>query len=151
MATERNAAPMAAFFKFTKKGQKIAGVIESYKTNDKGGFISLRPALLRDDRNGVFQAYAGAAVGLATDLKFKITEHDTRKAVSIEWIDSEPTKKGSPKKIFRVEMLEREELIGLAHGADMSHRQEQYRGREDDDDSIPSDDTSSIDDDDLPF
>lgn len=129
MATERTVAPMASFFKFTKIGQSIAGLISKYATNEQGGFIVLRPALIREDRASAYCGYDGAAVGLATDIRLKITDKDTNKYVRIEFVDKEPTKKGSPRKIFRVELLERAELIALARDADMSNRDKQYAGR----------------------
>jgi hypothetical protein len=149
MATQRTAAPMSAFFKFTKIGQKIAGRIHQYRTNDQGGFVILRPAILRDSRSDTFHAYESAAVGLATDLKLKITQRDEGKYISVEWTDQEPTKKGSPRKIFDVLELSGDEMKTLAAGADMSHRTELYRGR--DGDANAAGDQTIPDDDDLPF
>lgn len=151
MATERTVAPMASFFKFTKLGQAVAGKIEKYAHNEQGGFIVLRPALVRDDRGEVFQGFDGAAVGLATDIRLKIQATDVNKFVRIEFVDKEPTAKGSPRKIFRVELLERAELVEIAKHADMTNRDKQYAGRGGANADDTSSEASEDDDLDLPF
>jgi hypothetical protein len=144
MATERTAPQMASFFKFTREGQKVVGQIAKYGNNNNGGFITLRPVLLRDNAGEKLRAYEAAAIGLSTDLQHKIRPTDVGQSVSIEWTDSEPTAK-SPRKIFTVNILDRTEIRDYAAQADMTKRNEPYPGR-DVDNAVVGDEE-----DDLPF
>jgi hypothetical protein len=126
MATERHAGQLAEFFKFTKIGQAMVGRITKFGNHPQNGeFIVMEPVLIRAEPGTEAVRYAGVAVGLSTDLKWKITSPerdqsgnggDRNKFISIEFIDKEPSKKGSDKKMFRVLELTREEMISLASG-----------------------------------
>lgn len=126
MATERHAGQLAEFFKFTKIGQAMVGRITKFGNHPQNGeFIVMEPVLIRSEPGAEAVRYAGVALGLSTDLKWKITSPerdqsksggDVNKFVSIEFIDKEPSKKGSDKKIFRVLELTRDEMVALASG-----------------------------------
>ncbi len=147
MSKERTVAPMGGFFKFTTIGQQVAGVVKRYGNSDNGPFIVFEPVLVRNARGEQMHSFASAAVGLTTDLKLKVSQTDVGKCLALTFTDTEPTKKDSNKKLFRVEELDRGELIDLARAADNSERQNVYsRSAETEGDIVAADN-----DDDLPF
>lgn len=154
MPTERKSQPLAAFFKFTKRGQQIAGKVSLHRVTENGPMVVFTPAVIRHDKSGPMMAFASVALGLSTDLRFKIGEGDKGKYFSVEFIETEWTAKDSEKKIFRVLELSREEIIAISASADMTHRDSLYSPK------IVStaveagesgDVTASKEDDDLPF
>lgn len=147
MPQERTTAPLGSFYKFTKIGQKVAGIIKRYGTGENGPFVNMEPVLIRDGKGEQFQAFLTCGVGLSTDLNLKVNQNDVGKAVSFEFVDTEPTKKGSNKKIFRVHILDRAELVELASDADRSNRNSPYIRQASND---PENDVTD-DNDDLPF
>jgi hypothetical protein len=158
MSTERKVAPLSGFFKFKQKGQKIAGLVQRYKTGENGAFIVLAPAVIFTGKKGEpGEMYGSVAVGLSTDLNLKVTVKDTGRYLSLEFVDTEPSRKDEPRKIFRVLQLEREELIQLAEGASNKHRQETYpmaqatTTGEYDDEGEAYDETEPRGEDNLPF
>jgi hypothetical protein len=59
----------------------------------------------------------GIAVGLSTDLGMKITSNDVGRFLLIIFDDTEPAKRGQPRKVFRVIELTKTEIIGLRDGS----------------------------------
>lgn len=118
MAQDREAqTSLAAFYKFTTVGQSVAGLVSKTGHNDNGDFIVLAPALFRHERTAAFERSDELAVGLTTDLGMKIDpRNDKGRFLLIEFDDTEPTKRGQPKKLFRVVELTRTEIIGLRDG-----------------------------------
>jgi hypothetical protein len=119
MANEREAQTnRAPFHKFTEIGQALAGRVTKFGNNDNGAFIELHPVLSREERGGAWvREDAAIAVGLATDLGMKIDGRaDMNKYLLIEFTDTEPSKRGQPKKIFRVLDLTLKEIVGLRDG-----------------------------------
>lgn len=156
MSTERRVAPIAGFFKFKKKGQKIAGMVQRYKTGENGAFIVISPAVVFNEKGQKGEMWESVAIGLSTDLALKVTQRDVGRSLSLEFVDTEASRKGNPRKIFKVLQLEREELIELAQGSGNSHRKEHYplaeRGqRSEYDDEGEDYDASGAGEDDLPF
>lgn len=120
MATERNGGTMAEFFKLVKFGQKVIGRIDEYHEarNGNSAFVVISPVLIREEpKDAVMTRYHGVAIGLTTDLVRKVTDKDIGHFLSIEYVSSEPTNKGSPRKIFRVLELEKMEMLELAREA----------------------------------
>ena len=103
MAQERQAGPMSSFFKFTEIGQVAAGFVKRHFSGDNGDAFVLAPAVLRETATGQPKTYHGAAVGLSTDMLRKVdTRADVGKFLSLQFIGTEPSKKGSPTKLFKV-------------------------------------------------
>lgn len=126
MAQERTVRPMGAFFKFTRIGQWAAGKVARGNETENGPFIVFEPVLIHAE-DGPPRMYESAAIGLSTDLSLKIDyKLDVGNLLLIEFADTEPTKKGSPKKVFRVSVLTPAELTNLAVGADGSNRHTAY-------------------------
>lgn len=158
MATERVAPPLSGFFKFSKVGQSIAGHVDSVRTvNTQQGtstFIVLRPVLIHDGHkaNGspLYERYESCAIGLSADLRAKITERDAGLYLRITYDRQEPTKKGNPKRVFLVEILEGHEMRALNDKAGKEHAATPYfpdsAGNRSE-----SDDTGDDNEDDLPF
>ena len=151
MAKEREAKPISSFFKFTDIGDMAAGTIREFRKSQFGEFFVLSPAFLRRGRKGKVERYESAAITIASDMISKIdSSKDKGLSLSITFDDTEPTKKGSPKKLYKVLELEPQEQKQLASTADNEHRDEAYivSKSEADDSGIPADDD---DDDDLPW
>jgi hypothetical protein len=120
MAQDREATTdRAPFFKFAAIGQAVAGHVFKYGNNDNGGFIEMRPVMVRDGRGEQWekQEGPGIAVGLSTDLGMKITSGDVGRFLLIEFNDTEPAKRGQPRKVFRVIEMTKAEIIGLRDGS----------------------------------
>lgn len=147
MPTERNVRPMSGFLKFTKIGESVAGKIEKYMSGGENGpFVIIAPALV--GRNGKVEQWGSVAVGLTTDLKLKVTKDDEGKFLGFRFKETEPTTKGSQKKIFSVVEYTLDEIRELSNTADKTHKSEPF----------PKDNTPAAnnaagvdDDDDLPF
>lgn len=108
---ERNAGPMAGFFKFTAKGQAIAGIVKRHFNGDNGHAFILSPCVIKSEPDGETTTYQAAAVGLSTDMLIKVdVAADVGKCLLFEFVDTEASKKGSPRKIFRVGELTTGEL-----------------------------------------
>lgn len=148
MGQERAVAPMGGFFKFTAIGQQVIGVVKRYGTGDNGPFIVMEPALARETKADELRSWQSLAVGLSTDLALKVQQGDVGKYFSLRFKDTEPTKKGSRKKIFEVLELDRDELVQFAAGADRTNRNVPYSRA---DASLEDDSHSASEDDDLPF
>lgn len=156
MATERERRKMSSFFKFSEIGDTIAGQIKEFRQSQYGTFFVLSPVFVKRGRNGTVERYQSAACKLASDMLSQIdADKDKGAAVSITYYDSEPTSKGSPKKLFRVLDLDQADINKLSKAADNTHRDDPYIAPDakqsatsfDDDKSEIADD----DDDDLPF
>ena len=158
MATERVAPPLSGFFKFSKVGQSVAGHIDSVRTvNTQQGtstFMVLRPVLIHDGNKAtgspLYERYWSCAIGLSADLRAKITERDAGLYVRITYDRQEPTKKGNPKRVFLVEIMEGHEMRALNDKAGKEHAATPYfpettgtRGE--------SEHSGDEDEDDLPF
>lgn len=126
MATQRTAPTLAGFFKFTKVGQYIVGLMDGYRdTPTSGPIATFTPCIISD--GNVKQAWGSVAIGLSTDLKFKVERADRGRWFLIKFSDTEPTKKGSPRKVFTVATLDSmEEVKEMSEGVDMTHRNELY-------------------------
>jgi hypothetical protein len=151
MPQERTAAPLSGFFKFTKIGQKAVGRVSQYRTSDNGAFIVMSPICLWQSKASEGEKYQAASVGLSTDLGLKINIRDVGKFLSIEYVDAEPTRKGSNKKLFRVQELNRAELVAAVAGASEEHRGEVYSLASANDDEGAAPGAVTDNDDDLPF
>jgi hypothetical protein len=117
MATEREAqSNLAPFHKFTELGQAIAGKIERMGQTENGAFAIFHPVIGRSERGGSWTKLSEIAIGLTTDLSMKVERRDVGKYVFLEFNDTEPTRKGNDKKLFRVIELTRDEIIGLRDG-----------------------------------
>lgn len=150
MANERTVEPMAAFYKFTRIGQQVVGLVKRYATGDNGPFVVMEPVLIRDESGAVLRSFHSAAIGLSTDLSLKVGPRDVNKWFSFTFDDTEKTKKGSDKKLFKVLELEKSDVAEYAQGSDSSNRMMQYSkpASEIDDSEIT---TAAQEDDDLPF
>lgn len=117
MATERTAAPgkrlLPEFLKFTRIGQQVCGRITKYEQNKNGPFVVMEPVLVME-KDGTWSRYAGAALGLTTDLGRKIIAGDVGKFLQVVFRDTEPTDQGSDKKIFAVLDLDNDEIRAIA-------------------------------------
>ena len=114
MAQERKAKPMGAFFKFTEIGQSVAGKIAEFKNGADNVFMIIDSPVLRSSKKEKPVQYLTAAVGLATDIATKIDRRkDAGKYFYIEYNDTEPTTKGSPKKLFKVLEITPQEFHSL--------------------------------------
>jgi hypothetical protein len=124
---ERKSAPLSDFYKFTVIGQCAVGRVDKFipASGDMSSIIVLSPVLLTKDGGGLEQ-WERAAIGLSTDLSQKITARDLGKDLMLSFRDTEPTTKGSKKKIFGVFELSIAEIRELAESADKTHRQEPY-------------------------
>lgn len=119
MGQQREAATMAEFFKFKKIGQGVAGRIIEFKKSNNGDFIVLSPVLVKDNREGGWTRYYSLALGLTTDIKMKlIPEQDKGAMFAFYYVDNQPTTKGSPRKVFVVEKLEKQEIAELSAGCE---------------------------------
>jgi hypothetical protein len=117
MATEREAqSNLAPFHKFTALGQAVAGKIERMGQTENGPFAILFPVIGRPERGGNWTKLSEIAIGLTTDLSMKVERRDVGKYVFVEFNDTEATRKGNDKKLFRVIELSRDEIIGLRDG-----------------------------------
>jgi hypothetical protein len=153
MAKERETKPMAAFFKFTEVGQMAAGVVSNVRQTENGSFFVIDKAVLRDSRKAKPVLYQSAAVGISTDIGLKTNgKEEISKTLLIEFQDTEPTTKGSKKKVFRVLELTGSEFEKLLTTCDISKKDQPYKGAE-----TPAEQTDGFDgpqndeDDDLPF
>lgn len=118
MPQEREAVrTLAEFVKFTTLGQAVAGRVKSSGKNDNGDFITVSPALVRKARGADWERFADVAVGLTTDLSMKVDSRDVGKFLVLEFNDTEPSRKGQPKKLFRVFELSLAEMKGLVDGS----------------------------------
>lgn len=118
MPIERNAPKLAEFYKFTRVGQAVAGRITKIKHNDNGPIATVSPVLIRRSRNAKWERFAEVAIGLSTDARVKVDmARDTGKFMLFEFDSTEPTSKGSPRKIFRVAELSRDEMMAYAESA----------------------------------
>ena len=160
MARERTVAPMSGFFKFTKIGQSVAGMIRDHRTvrtsDGESTFIVMRPVLIHDGskKSGspLYERYESAAIGLSTDLKLKIKANDVGGIVRITFTDTEASRKGNPRKIFLVEDLDNAEIRALNETAGHDNDATPYFPPEEkkSEPGSPLDETGD-DDDDLPF
>lgn len=150
MAKERTVRPMSGFFKFTTIGQSVAGKIEKYNPGGENGpFVVIAPALVAT--GGKVHQWASVAVGLSTDLRLKVSPSDEGSFMGFRFKETEPTTKGSKKKIFSVVEYDSAEIRELAATADKTHRNDPYKdenapaasnaagthGAEDDEDDLP--------------
>lgn len=116
----RPMAPLGEFVNCTVIGQSVAGRAESFKKNDNGEFVTLRPAVIRVKPGGDWHRYDALAFALSTDARFKLNEpRDRHKGqwLLFQLVDKENTGKGSPKKIFKVLILEEKEVAALQRRA----------------------------------
>ncbi len=118
MPQEREAVrTLAEFVKFTTLGSAVAGRVKLTGRNDNGDFITISPALVRKARGASWERFADVAVGLTTDLSMKVSARDVGKFLVLEFNDTEPSRKGQPKKLFRVFELSLDEMKGLVDGS----------------------------------
>jgi hypothetical protein len=96
-------------------------------TADNSAIIVMSPVLLSQGRGQPLQRYERAAIGLSTDLSQKINPDDVDNFLMLVYMDEEPTKKGSKRKIFAVSELSLEEIKELDATADQTHRLDPYR------------------------
>lgn len=128
MAKERETKPMAAFFKFTEVGQMAAGVVSNVRQTENGSFFVIDKAVLRDSRKAKPVLYQSAAVGISTDIGLKTNgKEEIGKTLLIEFQDTEPTTKGSKKKVFRVLELTGAEFEKLLTTCDISKKDQPYK------------------------
>jgi hypothetical protein len=145
---ERNATPLAEYFKFRDKGQRVIGKVQKFFTNENGLSMVMSPVILWTKAKGTPQAYRNIAIGLTTDLRYKIIDPDDKDLwFSIELVGFEPSGKGAPRKMFKVLSLDENEVTAIAKesGADFSHKSDPFRNAVEGTGPIASDD------DDLPF
>lgn len=150
MPTKREAQPMSEFFKFHSPGQAVAGQIDKFGHSGQfdTDFMVLAPAIIKQDRGSTPKLYGSVAVGLSADLLSKINQQkDTGIYVSVEFTHTEPSKKGSPKRIFEVNELSESEFTKLESRATREFSGNAYKKERDD--SVPP--NALEDDDDLPF
>lgn len=103
---ERTAGPMAGFFKFVAQGQAIAGLVKRHFNGDNGHAFILSPCVILSPDTGETKMYDAAAVGLSTDMLIKVDVHaDIGKVLFFKFVSTEPSAKGSPRKIFQVGVL----------------------------------------------
>lgn len=149
MATKREARPLAEFFKFRAIGQVVAGKVDTFGKSGQFDtqYMTLVPAIIRESKDGTPRLFGSIAVGLSADLLAKINPRtDTGVYLAIEFTGREPSKKGSPKKVFDVSELTEAEFTRLETRADRTTSGNAYRSDVHDD--IPNDLEG---DDDLPF
>lgn len=140
---------MAEFFKPKTIGQALVGRISEFLPDKGNGpFIVLEPVILKEDPKGGYVRYHSLALGLSTDLRFKLREQNHKgQWVSVEFVDTEPTSKGSPKKIFKVMQLTNAEAADFS-GMIERNAGDVYRKPVE---QMRDEPVSSDDDDDLPF
>lgn len=154
MATERTAAPLSGFFKFNKVGQSVVGHVNRFitanTTNGPSTFMILRPVLIHDGNKTpgtpLYERWESCAIGLSADLRGKLSQRDEGLFVRITYDSQEPTKKGNPKRVFKVEILEPSEIRALNDAAGKDHQAEPYFA-----DKVHGDSETSEEGDDLPF
>lgn len=159
MAERREAGELAEFFKFTTIGQAVVGRIKKFGNHPRNGpFVVFEPVLIRSNPKEEPVRYAGVAVGLSTDLQYKLLSperaraegkngHDEGKFVSVLFERTEPSKfENNPKKVFDVLILSREEMIALSQGKE--NMGTMYKKPAE---SVSVSSMGHVDDDDLPF
>lgn len=150
MATKREARPLAEFFKFRSIGQVVAGKVDTFGKSGQFDtqYMTLVPAIIRESKDGTPRLFGSIAVGLSADLLAKINPRtDTGVYLAIEFTGREPSKKGSPKKVFEVSELSEAEFSRLESRANKETAGNAYRSDVHDD--VPPNDLEG--DDDLPF
>lgn len=134
MPVERQSQPKTGFFKFTKKGQSVAGIARrpvtvKAGTADESTFLPMSTCIVFDGESK--ERYAFVNIGLGTDLRFKIDASCEGKFMAITFTGTEQAKKGSPKKVFRVVEFDDSEADknaanSLYAGAGTSHKNDAY-------------------------
>lgn len=149
MAMERKAKPMGNFFKFTEIGQMACGKVRAFRSSENGDFVILEPAIIRPSKDGKLACYATAPIGLSTDMLQKVdARSDVGKLLLFKFVGKEPTKKGSPLKVFEVLDLEQHEYDQLLNRSE-DHSSEPYMTAPRND--ATGDDPLADSQDDLPF
>lgn len=145
MATERNAKTMAEFFKFRRIGQTVAGRVTEHKPGKPGmgEFIVMSPAIIA--ANGTMHRYKAVAIGLTTDLAAKISPSDKGQFLSLSFVDTEPTDKGSERKIFKVLVLTKDEMVMYAKTDGIVRVDDVYRKPDGEDGQpVPDDEDEAV-------
>lgn len=146
MPVKREARELSEFFKFKEIGQIVVGQASKFGVTGQFGtqYMVLEPALLRAAKDAKPAKFGSLAIGLSADLLAKINPRtDEGVYLSIEFVGREPSKKGSPKKMFDVSELTEDEFTRLENRASGDYLAA-YRAPE-------VDPSSGDDDDDLPF
>lgn len=128
MAKELHAPPLAKFFKFREIGEATAGKVSRVSMTDNGPILTFAPFAVKIE--GKWFAWGDGAVGLSTDLKVKLTNPATKvgKFLYFDFKDTEPTKKGSKRKIFRVMELSAQEYANIVAKAGANVTSDPYPG-----------------------
>lgn len=155
MPVERKGATLPGFFKFTEKGMAIAGSLKGVYTGiEESTFAILTPCITYNGKGKKGKVWAAAAIQMSADLRAKIDSDrkgvDNDKLFTVTFTGTEPSSKGSPKKVFRVEELSKDEMRELAKDADQSERTKPYP-KPDKPEPTPDDDGKDEDGDELPF
>lgn len=152
MPTTREDQQFAEFYAFNAIGQTVAGRVTRFGKNDNGMFAILSPVLVRGaDANkpdGVrFWRFHEIAIGLSANLRAKLVEEDLGKFFRLTFTDRVPSRGQTPKKVFHVEELTRDEMTALAKDAEDKGRYTPPPR----DPREPSQEFAPVEDDDLPF
>ncbi len=107
-------ADLYEFVKIRDVGMSVAGRITRYGENENGPFIVMQPIFVQATRGGEWKKYGGAAVGLTTDLRRKVNPPDVGRVLMLTFSDTQPSKQGTPMKMFKVYELDEREVTALS-------------------------------------